>query len=155
MNRETIKNWYLNDDWWHFTIGFAIIYILGLILELTGYWWTMIIAAAVGGVIIKHGGKSIIAGFFGILLVWATYLLNLASLGYSNPMLFYNFLNIIGAIIGINGVLLVILCLLIGGLVGLVGAVNAAYLTQIIIKLITKEEELEEHEKAISKKEKI
>lgn len=141
MNKLTqIKDWYLKDDWWHFIIGLTVIYMLGLLFELTGFWWTMIIAAAIGGVIIKHGGKAILAGFFGILLVWATYLIYITSFGYSNPYLFLNFLDIIGSVIGINGGILVVLCLLIGGLIGLVGAVNAAYIAQIVIKYAIKED---------------
>ncbi len=154
MNKQDIKDWLIKDDWWHFTVGFLIIYALGLILELTGYWWTMIIAAAVGGIIIKNAGKAILAGFFGIMLVWGTYLLNLASLGYGNLNLFANFLNIIGTVVGINGGVLVIICLLIGGLVGIVGAVNSAYITQIIITLIVKEKS-SETEKKLEKKPKL
>ena len=154
MNKTEIKEWFLKDDWMHFAIGLSVIYALGLILELTGYWWTMIIAAAVGGVIIKNGGKSLLAGFLGILLVWATYLSHLASLGYGNPNLFASFLNIIGSVIGIDGALLVILCLLIGGLAGIVGAVNSAYITQIVISLTVKEKPVTK-DKKLEKKPKL
>ena len=151
---KQIKDWYLKDDWWHFVIGLTVIYLLGLILELTGYWWTMIIAAAVGGAIIKHGGKAMIAGFVGIFLVWATYLIYLATLGYSNPYLFISFLNVIGSVVGIPGGILVIACLIIGGLVGLVGAVNAAYITQIVTKYTIKEDS-EANKKIEAKNKKI
>ncbi|NHI91586.1 MAG: hypothetical protein EAX96_03715 [Candidatus Lokiarchaeota archaeon] len=141
MNKlARIKEWYLKDDWWHFIIGLTLIYMLGLILELTGLWWTMIIAAAIGGAIIKHGGKAIIAGFVGVFFVWGSYFLSFLSLGYSNPFLFINFLNLIGSVIGINGGVLIFISLLIGGLVGVIGSVNAAYLAQIIIKITLKEE---------------
>ena len=151
---EKVKDWYLKDDWWHFIIGLTVIYLLGLILELTGYWWTMIIAAAVGGVIIKHGGKAIIAGFVGIFLVWSTYLISIAGLGYSNPYLFLTFLDIIGSVIGISGGFLVIICLLLGGLIGLVGAVNAAYIAQIIIKYTVKED-VKTDKKVIAEEKKV
>jgi hypothetical protein len=56
-------------------IGFiptlAIVIILGLLLQLTGAWITMLIAGMFGGFFMKRNSRAFLVGFLGIGIAWS------------------------------------------------------------------------------------
>jgi hypothetical protein len=54
-----------------FLPNLAIVTILGLTLQLTGVWVTMLIAGVFGGFFTKRNSKAFLVGFLGIGIAWS------------------------------------------------------------------------------------
>lgn len=57
--------------WW---VGLCLTLVLAVLLELTGYWQTMLLAGIAGGLWVGGGWRGFGAGALGVLLAWAGYL---------------------------------------------------------------------------------
>jgi hypothetical protein len=57
--------------WW---VGLCLTLVLAVLLELTGYWQTMLLAGIAGGLWVGGGWRGFGAGALGVLLAWGGYL---------------------------------------------------------------------------------
>ena len=108
--------------------GFIASFILALSLELIGAFTLMLLAGAIGGVLIKRGWIAFVVGFVSVFLAWCIYFIAFLFLGPFSALLV-----LLETIIGIPGAILVIISLIIGGLLGGIGSLLGAYLSQLVL----------------------
>lgn len=68
-------------NWW---IGLLISLVAAVLLELTGYWQTMLVAGLLGGLWVGGSRRGFLAGALGTLLAWGGYL---AYFALTDPLL--------------------------------------------------------------------
>lgn len=90
-----------------FVVCFVVTLLLSAVLELSGVWWTLLIAGFVGGFLAKKTVKAVAAGFLGVLIGWALYFLAFwliapaaTSLAFSTASLFVILTLVLGAVLG-------------------------------------------------------
>ena len=112
-------------------IGIALAFILGLLLNYTGFWQTALIAGfLVGGLVKKRGVSS---GFIGVALSWAVALMILSSTNPVVPllMLFVQILRFPPSFYWLP----LTITVLIGGLLGALGASISAIASQLLTEI--------------------
>lgn len=90
-----------------FIFGLIVTILLSAVLELSGMWWTMIIAGFVGGFLVKRAVKGFAVGLVGVLVGWALYFVafwiiapNAASIAFSEAPLFVGLALVLGGTLG-------------------------------------------------------
>jgi len=90
-----------------FAFSLAVTILLSAGLELTGVWWTMLVAGFVGGFLIRKLFKAIAVGFLGVLIGWTLYFLAFwmmapaaVNLAFSLTSLFVVMTLILGGVLG-------------------------------------------------------
>jgi hypothetical protein len=120
-----------------FKRGFLVSFIAAGLLQFLGILWTaawilMVIAGFLGGFLVKRAGKGFLAGFLGVLLAWAGYLIIFEIIG---PL--FEFSNILAALFGLTGmgfVVIILSLVVIGGLIGGLGGLNGHFIAAIVYK---------------------
>ncbi len=114
-----------------YLVGFLFIAILGLLFELVGWWFLMLLAGGFGGFLMKKSGhKSFLIGFLSVAVVWFGFFVVLMILG---PI--FELMTLITTILGfLEGfpAALMIMTIIIGGLLGGLGAWNGTYIASLI-----------------------
>jgi hypothetical protein len=90
-----------------FIFGLIVTILLSAVLELSGMWWTMIIAGFVGGFLVKRAVKGFAVGLVGVLIGWALYFVafwiiapSSASVAFSEAPLFVGLALVLGGTLG-------------------------------------------------------
>lgn len=113
--------------------GFLFALILGLIFELSGWWYLMLLAGGFAGFLMKKSAStSLIIGFVSIALVWFGFFIYFMIIG---PL--FEFTDLIASVLGIlegSSSLLILITIILGGLLGGLGALNGTYLAALIYR---------------------
>jgi hypothetical protein len=104
-----------------FFIQLIVIALLAFVFELILPWWSIALAAAIGGYFLKSN-INFLAGFLGIAVLWIAYAFIISS-NAAAPLA-----DRVAAIFSVNKNLLIILTGVIGGLVGGFAAMAGAAL---------------------------
>lgn len=108
--------------WW---VGLCLAMALAALLELTGYWQTMLLAGIAAGLWVGGGWRGFGAGALGVLLAWAGYLAVFALTGPLGALsrLFVGIagLDPSGALAWLPVILTLMIGLLLGGAGGCLG----------------------------------
>jgi hypothetical protein len=114
-------------------IGFLpaiiIVLVIGLTLQLTGAWMTMIIAGAFGGLFTRRHRLSFLSGFLGIGLAWTFLFIYLSATAYAMEIaeFFISQLGLSGM-----GVLVIVISVVIGAFLGGFGGLLGRSLIELI-----------------------
>ena len=110
-----------------FALGFVVVLVGAIALEIAGLWWLMPVAGALGGYAIKRGGRGFLAGGLGVTAAWGGFLAMFAA---TSPVaallrLFARIMELGDGLAFMPVVLALIVAFLLGGLGGLSGSLMA------------------------------
>ncbi len=138
-----------------YILGFLFIVILGLLFELAGWWYLMLLAGGLGGFIMKKNGPlSFLLGFIGIAFVWLCFFIYFMIIGplFEFTALVASILASILPVLESMPNLLIVIPIILGGLLGGFGSLNGTYIAEIIYPKEVKTKEPKDIEKKVSKK---
>ncbi|MHA1649093.1 MAG: hypothetical protein ACTSYB_02775 [Candidatus Helarchaeota archaeon] len=114
-----------------YTLGICTVMLLGVLFELFGWWYLMLVAGGFAGFLMKKSGLfSFLVGFLGIAFVWSCFFIYFLTIG---PL--FEFTALIASVLGMFESfpnIFILLTIFIGGLLGGLGALNGTYLANII-----------------------
>ena len=107
----------------------VIVTVIGIILQLTGAWFTMLIAGAIGALFTRSYLKSFLAGFVGVSIAWTTLYVYLILTAQASVIaeFFIGLLSLTGM-----GWLVFVIGILLGGLLGGFGGGFCRSLIEVI-----------------------
>ena len=128
-----------------FIPALVIVIVIGIALQLTGAWMTMLIAGAFGALFVRGYKKAFLLGFLGIGIAWTILFAYLAVT--SQAMLVAEFFIGLLELSGLGPVVIVISVLL-GALLGGFGAILGRAVFEFVDEFLPSQEESEATEKS-------
>ncbi|MHA2161315.1 MAG: hypothetical protein ACXABF_02760 [Candidatus Thorarchaeota archaeon] len=110
-----------------------IVIVLGIALELSGVWLTMIIAGALGALFVRRHRHAFLAGLLGVGISWTVLFLVLSMTSQASVVAEF-FIGLLG-ITGL-GWLVMVISVLVGALLGAFGGLLGRSLYELIDELI-------------------
>ncbi|MHA1902672.1 MAG: hypothetical protein ACW968_02025 [Candidatus Thorarchaeota archaeon] len=110
-----------------------IVIVLGIALELSGVWMTMIIAGTLGALFVRRHRHAFLAGFLGVAISWTVLFLVLTMTSQASVIAEF-FIGLLG-ITGL-GWLVMVISILVGALLGAFGGLLGRSVYELIDELI-------------------
>lgn len=110
-----------------------IVIVLGIALELSGVWMTMIIAGALGALFVRRHRRAFLAGFLGVGISWTVLFLVLTMTSQASVVAEF-FIGLLG-LTGL-GWLVMVISVLVGALLGAFGGLLGRSVYELIDELI-------------------
>ena len=117
-----------------------IIIILGITLELSGAWITMLIAGALGALFVRKVSHAFLTGFLGVGIAWTLLFLYLSMSAQASIVAEW-FIGLLG--LEGMGFLVIVISVLFGALLGGFGGILGRTLFELIDDLLTSDESSE------------
>jgi len=116
-----------------YIVGFLFVILLGVLFELGGWWYLMLLAGGLAGFLMKKSAiYSFLIGFAGIATVWFCFFIYFMIIG---PI--FELTALIASLLGFlegSSEVLILITIIIGGLLGGLGAINGTYLAGLIYR---------------------
>jgi hypothetical protein len=126
----------------YYIVGFLFVVLLGVLFELAGWWYLMLLAGGFAGFLMKKSAiSSFVIGFAGIALVWFCFFVYFMIIG---PL--FELTALIASILGFlegSSEVLVLITIIIGGLLGGLGAITGTYIAGLIYPTETPSEKVQ------------
>ena len=130
-------------------VGFVptivIVAVLGIILQLTGAWFTMLVAGAIGALFTRTYLKSFLAGFIGVSIAWIVLYVYLILTAQASEIAEF-FIGLLG-LTGMGWLVFVIATLL-GGLLGGFGGGFGRSLIEVLDEFSSRPKKVETTDEA-------
>ncbi|TFF91078.1 hypothetical protein EU545_05735 [Candidatus Thorarchaeota archaeon] len=111
----------------------VIVAVIGLALQLSGIWATMLIAGFFGALLTRRHSRSFLAGFVGVAVAWSVLFAYLAATAQALEIAEF-FIGLLG-LSGL-GWLVIVISVLLGGLLGGFGALLGRSVIELVDEVV-------------------
>jgi hypothetical protein len=115
-----------------FLPALVITLVLGITLQLSGAWITMLLAGVLGSLFVRRHRSAFAVGFFGILFAWAILFTYVAVTAHALEIADF-FIGLLG--LSGMGMLVIVISCLIGGLLGGFGGLLGRSIVELVDEL--------------------